>query len=386
MVAVHILFAAPGAYGHVNPMIPLALALQRAGHTVHWATSPALCRRVAAAGFTTTAMGLETETRHGALRSRYPDEATLAPEARRLLMFPKLFGAIEAPVALPQLLSAATAAPPDVIVHGAAEFASAIVARRFGVPHVTHGFGALVPRDILEAASREVEPLWESVGVEPPEFGGSYEHLYLDIYPTELHPASQAHVPRVQPLRPVAVDAVKGEVLPAYLDDSSRSIVYVTFGTVFNPAAVFAPVLDAARTLDATFIVTVGPDADPDALGTLPANVAVERYVSQSLLLDRCAVVVSHAGSGTFLAALARGIPQLCLPQAADQFVNAAACEMFGAGLALAPGTATTDAVADAIRRLLGEPAFRARAGAAAAAIAAMPSPDDVVATIEALL
>jgi hypothetical protein len=170
---VHILFAAPGAYGLVNPMIPLALALQRAGNTVHWATSPMLCRRLAAAGFTTTEMGLETETRHAALRSRYPHEATLAPDARRRLMFPKLFGEIEAPVALPQLLAAAAAAPPDLIVHCAAEFASAIVADRIGVPHVTHGFGALVRRDILEAASRELEPLWESVGVPAPEFGGS---------------------------------------------------------------------------------------------------------------------------------------------------------------------------------------------------------------------
>jgi UDP:flavonoid glycosyltransferase YjiC (YdhE family) len=386
MVAVHTVFAAPGAYGLVNPMIPLALALQRAGHTVHWATSPSLCRRLAAAGFATTAMGLETETRHAALRSRYPDEATLAPEARRLLMFPKLFGEIEAPVALPQLLEAAAAVPPDVIVHSATEFASAIVADRLGVPHVTHGFGALVRRDILEAASREVEPLWESVGSPAPAFGGSYQHLYLDIYPTELQPAPQTHVPRVQPLRPIAVDAGEGEVLPSYLDDSSRPIVYVTFGTVFNPAVVFAPVLEAARTLDATFIVTVGPDGDPAALGTLPGNVAVERYVSQSLLLDRCAVVVSHAGSGTFLAALARGIPQLCIPQAADQFVNAAACEKFGAGLALAPGTTTTAAIAAAIGRLLHDPAFRARADAGAAAIAAMPSPDEVVATIEALV
>jgi UDP:flavonoid glycosyltransferase YjiC (YdhE family) len=383
---VHVLFAAPGAYGLVNPMIPLALALQRAGHTVHWATSPLLCRRLAAAGFTTTAMGLETETRHAALRSRYPDEGTMEPEARRLLMFPKLFGEIEAPVALPQLLAAAAASPPDVIVHGAAEFASAIVADSLGVPHVTHGFGALVRRDILEAASREVEPLWESVGVPAPAFGGSYQHLYLDIYPTELQPAPQTHVPRTQPLRPVAVDAVEGEVLPSYCDDSSRPIVYVTFGTVFNPVAVFAPVLDAARSLDATFIVTVGPESDPADLGTVPANVAVERYVSQSLLLDRCAVVVSHAGSGTFLAALARGIPQLCIPQAADQFVNAAACEKFGAGLALAPGTVTVDAVADAIGRLLDDPAYRDRAAAGAAAIAAMPSPDEVVETIEQLV
>ena len=155
---------------------------------------------------------------------------------------------------------------------------------------------------------------------------------------------------------------------------------------MFNAARVFAPVLDAAAALDATFVVTVGPSSDPTVLGTVPANVIVERYVPQSLLFDRCAAVVSHAGSGTFLGALAQGLPQVCLPQAADQFVNAGACEQIGAGLALTPPAVTADAVTGALRRVLDDPTFRAGAAVAAATIASMPSPDEVVGTIERLV
>ena len=54
-------------------------------------------------------------------------------------------------------------------------------------------------------------------------------------------------------------------------------------------------------------------------LGSLPGNVHVSRVIPQSLLLPRCSAVVSHGGSGTLLAALAHGLPQVCLPQAADQ-------------------------------------------------------------------
>src|SRR5713226_5547161 len=105
MPSMRVLFAAPGAYGHVNPVIPLAAAMQRAGHTVQWATSPRQCERLAAVGFAATPAGIEDEQRFGEFRGRYPHEATLPVEERRLLMFPKLFGEIAAPAMLPDLLA-----------------------------------------------------------------------------------------------------------------------------------------------------------------------------------------------------------------------------------------------------------------------------------------
>ena len=69
--------------------------------------------------------------------------------------------------------------------------------------------------------------------------------------------------------------------------------------------------------------MAVGPQVEPASLGEQPAHVQVEPWVDQAEVLDRCTAVVSHAGSGTFLGALARGLPQLCLPLAADQFRNA---------------------------------------------------------------
>jgi UDP:flavonoid glycosyltransferase YjiC (YdhE family) len=92
--------------------------------------------------------------------------------------------------------------------------------------------------------------------------------------------------------------------------------------------------------------------------------------------------VVSHAGSGTFLGALARGVPQLCLPQAADQFRNAEGGLRAGAVLALRPDETTAEAVGSAVRRLLSEPGFREAAGRVAAEIAAMPSPAAVAAEL----
>jgi UDP:flavonoid glycosyltransferase YjiC (YdhE family) len=111
--------------------------------------------------------------------------------------------------------------------------------------------------------------------------------------------------------------------------------------------------------------------------------VHVARYIPQSQLLPHCSAVVSHGGSGTFLAALGAAVPQLCLPQGADQFFNAAACERSGVGLAVQPDSITNDRVRHAVERLLFELVFRDAAHRLSGEIASMPAPPDVAATLE---
>jgi MGT family glycosyltransferase len=165
-----------------------------------------------------------------------------------------------------------------------------------------------------------------------------------------------------------------------------RPLVYVTFGTVFNDPGLFSSAMAAIAGLDVDVLVTVGPAADPAALGRVPPNVRVARYIPQTAVLPHCAVVASHAGSGTFLASLGLGIPQLCLPQAADQFINAGQGAAAGAALTIGPAEASAHAIGEALRRLLGEPAFALAARRIGEEMAAMPGPADVAAGLEALV
>jgi MGT family glycosyltransferase len=157
-------------------------------------------------------------------------------------------------------------------------------------------------------------------------------------------------------------------------DDDARPLVYVTLGTVFaNPLAQQAAI-DGALDCGARVIVTVGPQGDPAVLDTRGGPVRIERWIPQTQVLDKAALLVSHAGSGSFLGALRVGIPQLCLPQAADQFRNADAVTRSGSGTTLAPGEVTPSAVRAAIRFLLTDSGPRQVAQQVAAAIAAMPT------------
>ena len=382
-----VLFTSVSAIGHINPMLPLALALRDRGHAVHWATGPEACPRLESIGIPTTPVGAPFNEYRAAYIRRYPQVLQLPPAEGPEHTFPHLFGEIVAPALVDGVLEMARRWRPDLVVHDAAEFSGAIAAAAGGVPSVTHGFGHLTPKSRVRAAGEFVAPLWHSAGLEPRAFGGAYEHLYLDIYPPSLGSGDMDHVPHRQSLRPVSFDdlGAPGPEAQFVRDPDGRPSIYLTFGTIARDPAPLRTALEALASLDVRVLVTVGPAGDPDALGPQPDHVRVERYVPQSRAFVACDAVVSHAGSGTFLGAVGRGIPQLCLPQAADQFLNADACRRSGVGLVLEPAEADAPRIADAVSRLLADDSFRARASAVAAEIESMPAPDEVAAELERL-
>lgn len=379
------LFTSNPGLGHLHPMLPLAVALRARGHDVGWAVAAEACPRIEAAGFTAFPAGIDGPRRRAEFDRCLAEVAPLPPDQRPDRMFPAFFGKVCTPPMLDDLLPVVDRWRPALIVNDASELAAPLAAQLRGIPHVTHAFGALLPEPRVAAAADAVAPLWQAYDLDVRPYAGSYDHPYVDIYPPSIRFGSYHHVPRVQPLRPVLFDTVGGE--PAEpVTAGEKPLVYVTFGTVFNHPGLFAAAMEGVARLDVDVLVTVGPAADPGALGAVPPNVRVERYVPQSSVLPHCAVVASHAGSGTFLASLGCGIPQLCLPQAADQFINAGQGAAAGTALALPPAGASADAIAGALGRLLHEPAFAAAARRLAGEIEAMPGPDEVAGVLERLV
>lgn len=382
-----VLVTSTAGMGHVHPMVPVARALADRGHDVLWATPADGGVHVEPAGVPWVAAGPAGLAGPLQLRERFPEISELPPEDVPDVAFGKLFGAIAAPAILAELAPIALDWRPDLVVADAAEFAGHIVAAELDVPSVTKGFGPVLPRRRVAAAEPELAPLWRSRGLEPRPFGGAYDHLYLDIYPPGLATETGEHIARRQPMRPISddgrVDPIATVPLPEARPDAP--LVYLTMGTVFSDPGPIKAVLSGLDDLDVRVMVTVGPRVDPSALGPQPAHVHVEQYVPQAALLPHCSVVVSHGGSGTMLASLRHGLPQLCLPQGADQFLNAAALSAAGAGISLNPGAATPTAIKDAVRRLLGGRSYRESAAKLRQGIEAMPSPSDVVPLLEEL-
>jgi UDP:flavonoid glycosyltransferase YjiC (YdhE family) len=372
-------------------MLPLATTLRDRGHEVLFATAEDAREPVEAAGLTMAPAGWALAPRMAALTARHPEILETPPSERPVLMFRVLFGDVSAPPMFDALLPLATDWRPDVVLHDPAELAAPIVAAALGVPSAVHSWGRAIPGSILASADVFTEPMWARVGLAPRPLGGAYDRLYVDLCPPSMRLTADVEYlgrTRAQALRPESVAAGADELPPelAAALAGGRPLVYATFGTVFNVNPTFASVVAAlAGRDDVVAVVTVGHNGDPAAFGDVPAHVHVERYVSQAALLPRCAVVASHAGSGTMLGALALGIPHLLLPQAADQFRNTEACLAAGAGLALSGDDVTPAAIDAALTALLTDSSYRDAARRVQAEIAAMPDVDEVAAVIETL-
>ncbi len=374
----------PGS-GHVHPLVPIASALQRAGHVVTWATASESCGRVEQFGFAALPAGMDTAQRLAAFAERCPQAASAPPRQQRSYAYPFMWGAVAAPRMFDDLGGVFDAVHPDVVVHEPSELGAAPAAAGRGIPNVAVGFGDLIPDALMVAAAPEVAALWSAAGVEMSLSCGLYDHLYLHPFPPALSRPTGG-LP-VRAMRPIAFDGRVDDLPPSWTRalGSDRPCLYVTFGTEFAHLAPFAALTAALDRLPADVVLTVGPRVDASSIGPVPVNVRVERFVPQSFVLAKSTAIISHAGSGAVLGAARMGLPQLCLPMAADQFDNADAVSGSGAGFSLEPKDVDADALRRGIERLLADARLRERAARIVAEIDAMPPPDELVVAIEAL-
>ncbi|GAC1329190.1 MAG: glycosyltransferase [Candidatus Dormibacteria bacterium] len=381
-----VLFVASPGFGHINPLLPLAYALKERGHEVRWAVAAEFVAHLEKLGFVTSAAGLGERERWREVREIVgadPDGDGPPAGFGGPTGFATLFGRVSAPRMAESLTAIVAAWRPDLFVHDMSELASAITATALGIPHVTHSWAWSLAPETFQAAAVETAALWSAAGLPSRADAGVFQHLFLHPYPRGLAGSAEPG-PNLQPIRPAAVVPAVGESLPGWLA-SVEGAVYVTLGTIFNHPDTMVGLAQSLARLGRPVVITTGPRVAPGALGELPANCHVAQYIAQDAILPRCDLVVSHAGAGTFLGAAACGVPQVCVPQGADQFINAEAAVRSGMGIALMPDHRDPGQILAAARTVLADGSFRARALGIQAEIASMPSAEEVAPLVEAL-
>jgi hypothetical protein len=373
--------------GVFGPFISLGRALVERGDEVMVASGANLQGRVAENGLEFLDAGLSALD--GMLAARADPEVTAAPPGDRIRFPAAMFGSVHPAAKLPALRELAASRPVDLVVHPPVDLAGPLLATELGVRSVCYGFGQPFDPDVLAAMAARARPLWEAAGIEPDPYGGIYRGRYLDPRPPRLRvggtvPAAAGSYP-IRPEIPGDPDAA----LPPWAGQlGERPVVYVSLGTapLFNQPQKFAPLLAGLADMQVEVVVTVSERGDPASLGDQPASVHVERWLPLAPLLPRCDAVLCHAGTGTTLAALVAGLPLVLVPQGADQFDNARACQRGGVARVLLPERVTPAAVGDAVRAVLspGSPE-RAAAQALAAEIATMPSAAAVAEDLESI-
>ena len=156
--------------------------------------------------------------------------------------------------------------------------------------------------------------------------------------------------------------------LGAFLDAGDPPIVF-TLGSaaVFDPGEFYRHSAEAARSIERRAVLLVGPE--PHSLPPFGDRIAVAAYAPFSELFPRAAAVVHQGGIGTTAQTLRAGRPMVIVPFSHDQPDNAARIVRGGTGAVIGRREYSAATAAQALRRVLDDPAYATRAAQAAAQI-----------------
>lgn len=155
---------------------------------------------------------------------------------------------------------------------------------------------------------------------------------------------------------PVLDDPVWAEPVRAPAGDGPLVVVGLS-SSYMQQIDVLRRIVAALGRLPVRAVVPTGPSIDPAEIPG-PDGVHVVRSVPHGQLFREADLVVTHAGHGTLLKALAAGVPALCLPMGRDQADNTVRAARHGAVLRLRP-SASPARIAAAVRTLLDDPSYR---------------------------
>ncbi|MFJ5675184.1 macrolide family glycosyltransferase [Streptomyces sp. NPDC093097] len=351
----HLAMFSVAAHGHINPSLAVIRELVSRGHRVTYAIPPSFADTVAATG---------AEPRTYTTMLPAPDDPTAW--GGELTDHLRLFLA-DAGRSLPQLLAAYRDDRPDLVLYDPMAYAARALADRWRIPAVQLSPHA-VPWQGYE----------EDLAAEPPT-GEDQAHAWLANSAAPLGPGRTARRPDrclalistlLQP-HPDRVDPTLYSFTGPCWNDrppqapwsrppgtERKRLLLISLGTLFTNTPDFYRACIAAfgDLPDWHVVLQTGPNIAPAALGEIPANIEVHPWVPQRAILDQADAFVTHAGASSAHEALARGVPMVAVPQAADQFGNAALLARLGIARHLPRETATPQSLRAALLSLLHDP------------------------------
>ncbi|WFE41132.1 glycosyltransferase [Micromonospora sp. WMMD998] len=398
-----ILVATTPGDGHVNGMIQAARALVEDGHDVHWYTGRAFAPKVERIGAVFEPMQRAYDWGGKSREEAFPSHTGLTGLGSMVAAFRDIFiGA--AYEQMLDLLALLERFPADVVVTGETMYGAGFAAEHRGLPTAwvatsiyvfssrdTAPLGLALPpsttpvgrlrNSALRRATRSLVPALRDVrqradaarrraGLTPID-RGPFENivphpaLYLMgtvpsfEYPrTDLLPQTRFVGPFTNP-PPTEFDAPRWwpEI------EEGRPVVHVTQGTVAHDAQrLLRPTMDAMADDDVLVVVTTGRQQAIADLGPVPSNVRVESFIPHSALLPHVDAMVTNGGYGGVNTALSYGVPLVVVPASEEKHEVAARVAWSGVGVAVRRRMPSPSHLRTAIRTVLRDPSFRARA------------------------
>lgn len=148
----------------------------------------------------------------------------------------------------------------------------------------------------------------------------------------------------------------------------SRPLIFASMGTVRSKRniEIFQKISSACSDIDAQLVMSLGRLSEDTkklaaVLEPLPNNQILVGFAPQVELLDRAALLITHAGVNTVLEAIAREVPMIALPRNVDHPAMATRIQYAGIGLRGSIKKFQPPELRSMIQQVLSEPRFKER-------------------------
>ncbi|MFI7394893.1 activator-dependent family glycosyltransferase [Streptomyces tendae] len=426
-----ILFTCIPWRSHFQALVPLAWALQAAGHEVRVASGPELTDAVTAAGLPAVPVGSdepvvdkldallvpEVMAKVQELAERGDLLTDLSEDREEELTWERLRWGYQMTrrtqaamndAMVEELVEYCRWWQPDLVLWDWLSHAGAVAATAVSAPHGR----MLTELDVVgrmrrhflrvrqeQAPENREDPLGDWLGQWAQKFGAGFcEEMVTGQFTIEQMVGSM-RLPSPLPHLPLRYVPYNGpSVVPhwARRDPAGRRVL-ATFGLSLEQAArhqamsmeQMQAMLDALADLDIELVVTL-PEQFRRELERVPANTRLVDFVPLHAVVPSCSAVIHHGGVPAFLQAAAHGVPQLVIGRAVpDLGERGPRLERSGAGLWMrgdTPEDLAGERVREQLVRLLEEPSFGQAAGRLGQELAAQPSPAELVRELEGIV
>ncbi len=377
-----------------------ALALRRLGHDVTWVSESKIGGYLTSAG-----IDFAPVSHTGWLfpPPPVPDLSAMPPQEAVTLRYRRaldtwLTESLVGDATQAILDLAGARGTPDGIVTDPFLTASALAAEALGVPLAVSGWIAMsaiddeflypVQRVLSRDSQERVERLCARFGLAGVNFSGGSTpsilspHLHLSYFNEAWYAAEQDQLlPQTRfvggfPTAPRAAP-------PSWLGDipDGAPLALVTLGTIFTgDLGFFSWAAHAVARAGYVPVVVIGwnmtdPEDKAKLKAALPKTTRLLNWVDFDHVLPRTRLIVHHGGMGTTHAAAVHGIPQLCVPHAADQRGNARRVAQAKVGLNLSALDVRRGALLEGALALTRDARVRENARRLAADLASLGGP-----------
>jgi glycosyltransferase len=350
------LFTAGGSQATVFGAAPLATAARNAGHEILLAADEPMME-------TAEAIGVPA--------------VSISPEPIRYGQ-----GLRMASARLDALLDLAEDWPPDLVV-GGLSYVPGLLATRLKVPYVRQAWVPMADMD--RRAKEDLRPELERLGLAgPPD-----PALFIDLCPPSLRSSRTSDA---QAMRWIPRNRQRRLEPWMYTRPKGRRRVLITSGTrtlmLGTSGSSMRHLVDQLALAGAEVLIAA-PEGAAEKFGAELGDVRIG-WIPLDVVAPTCDLAVHHGGATTAMTFMTAGVPHLIFPDNGFGKAVAQALSGFGAALMVMPQEQGPDqdpgaVIAAGCREILSTPRYAQQAQALATEIATLPTPCEVLHTLETL-